>query len=176
MIGPVEYLPDASVDAEQDLQIRALLSICFAGPGDVDFMERRYFREPCSQRWVIHHEGNTIAHTGIHEKSVIHDSRTYAIGGICEVCVHPDFRRQGAVAPMLREAHDWLAQHDFDFAVLFGRAEIYTSSGYFQVENLFCDPEEAQGGNQRTQINAMVKEVAKVSWPDGEVYLPGLTF
>ena len=173
----VEYLADASVDAPLDAQIRGLLTKCFTRPEDVVFKDRRYFREPYPHRWVIRDAQDTIiAHVGVHEKTAETDGRIFRIGGIAEVCVHPDFRGRGLVKKMLVRVHDWLIQHEFDFAVLFGDARVYGSSGYVQVNNLVHDNVTATGEICTSHSPTMVRQLSNIPWPDGQVYLPGPKF
>lgn len=173
----VEYLPDSSVDAALDAQIRGLLTKCFTKPEDVVFRDRRYFREPYPHRWVIKDtQGSIIAHVGVHEKSVEADGQRFRIGGIAEVCVHPKFRGRGFVKAMLTRVHDWLIRHGFDFAVLFGDSRVYRSSGYVEVNNLIHDAITAEGKSCTTQSPAMVRQLSDTPWPDGQVYLPGPKF
>lgn len=173
----VEYLPDALVDAATDENIRNLLTTCFTGPNDAVFKERRYFREPYQHRWVIRNELSLIiAHIGVHQKHVESNGTIYRIGGIAEVCVHPEFRGQGFVRIMLDSAHKWLIRHPFDFAVLFGNIKIYKSSGYMQVKNLWMDADPADESKPRQHAAALVKELSNTPWPQGELYLPGPTF
>ena len=173
----VEYLADSSVGAALDAQIRGLLTTCFTKPEDVVFRDRRYFVEPYPNRWVIRDtRGVIIAHVGVHEKAVEADGRTFRIGGIAEVCVHPDFRGRGFVRAMLACVHDWLIRHEFDFAVLFGDPSIYSSSGYVQVNNLVHDDVTSTGEKCTSQSPAMVRLLSDAPWPDGRVYLPGPKF
>ena len=102
----VEYVPDATVDAELDQQLRALLSLCFTKPHDAVFQHRRYFLEPYPHRWMVREAaGRVIAHVGAHDKSVEADGERFRIGGICEVCVHPAVRGRGLVRRMLAVVH-----------------------------------------------------------------------
>jgi predicted N-acetyltransferase YhbS len=170
----IEYLPDDHVDEALDSELRNLLTTCFTKPQDVVFKERRYFREPYPHRWVIRNEhGAIVAHIGVHEKNVEAEGRSSRIGGMAEVCVHPDYRGRGYVRMMLVCIHDWLAKHGFEFAVLFGDPRVYGSSGYVQVKNLFNG---AGLKRDRKQVTAMIKELSGKPWPRTEVYLPGLTF
>ncbi len=151
--------------------------MCFTKPQDVVFKDRRYFCEPYPHRWVIQDEGHSIiAHAGVHEKAVEADGRRFRIGGIAEVCVHPEFRGRGFVRAMLACIHDWLIRHEFDFAVLFGEPSIYQSSGYVEASNLVHDAATGAGHGCRPQSPAMVKELSGTPWPTGEVYLPGPMF
>jgi predicted acetyltransferase len=169
----IEYLPDDSIDDALDLEIRDLLSTCFTKPGDEIFKERRYWREPYPHRWVIRDEhGALVSHIGVHEKHVEFDGETFSIGGICEVCVLPEYRGRGYVRLMLACINEWLSAHDFVFAMLFGQELIYASSGYMKVENLF------NGGGEKgwKPSPGMICELRETQWPSGEVHLPGRGF
>ncbi|MFC1634898.1 GNAT family N-acetyltransferase [Planctomycetota bacterium] len=173
----VEYLPDSSVDASWDTEIRGLLTKCFTKPVDIVFRDRRYFREPYPHRWVIRDaQDSIIAHVGVHEKSVEANGRTFRIGGIAEVCVHPECRGRGFVKTMLTCVHDWLIRHEFDFAILFGKAHMYSSSGYVEVNNLVHDAVTAAGESCTRQSPAMVRQLSETPWPAGQVYMPGPKF
>ena len=151
--------------------------MCFTKPEDIVFKERRYFREPYPHRWVIRDaQDDIIAHVGVHEKSVEADERTFPIGGIAEVCVHPDLRGRGFVKSMLACVHDWLIRHGFDFAVLFGDPRVYSSSGYIEVNNLVHDDWKATGEIYTSQSPVMVRQLFDTPWPAGMVYLSGPKF
>lgn len=169
----IEYLSDNSVTDREDSEIRGLLTTCFTKPQDVVFREQRFFREPYPNRWIIRNENCVlIAHIGVHEKQVAANDGTYRIGGIAEVCVHPDYRGRAYVKMMLRSVHAWLSDHGFTYALLFGSASVYASSGYKCIGNL------VHGGEMEgwRTVGAMVKELAGKSWPEGTVKLPGPTF
>ena len=169
----IEYLPDADVTDAIDHELRGLLTTCFTKPQDVVFRHQRYFREPYQHRWVIRDENSTIvSHIGVHEKHVMAAGQSFRIGGICEVCVHPNCRGKGYVKLMIHCVHTWLPRHGFVFAVLFGSPLVYASSGYTQIDNLVHGTEK-EGWKS---VKAMVHEVALTSWPNGEVRLPGPTF
>ena len=173
----VEYLADFSVDASLDAQIRGLLTTCFTKPEDVVFKDRRYFLEPYPHRWVIWDaDGSIIAHVGVHEKTVEAEGYTFRVGGIAEVCVHPEFRGRGYVKTLLACVHDWLMRHKFDFAILFGVPRVYGSSGYVQVNNLVHDDVTAAGESCVSQNPAMVRQLSDTPWPAKQVYLPGPKF
>ncbi len=177
MTGEVEYLLDASIDAATDAEVRALLTACFTKAKDAMFRHRRYAKEPYPHHWVIRDEdGAIVAHLGVHEKHVQAGGRAYSIGGIAEVCVHPDCRGRGSVKHMLAAAHGYLAGEGFDFAVLFGNPKVYGSSGYVQKANVWHDSEKPHTPGDRERVTVMVRELSGVPWPAGEVYLPGPTF
>lgn len=112
MSPDIAYLPDDSIDDAGDQELRDLLTTCFTKPQDFVFKTRRYFQEPYKHRWTIRDEhGVLIAHVGVHEKTIEADGQSYRIGGICEVCVHPNYRGRGYVKAMLECVHDWLTEH-----------------------------------------------------------------
>jgi predicted N-acetyltransferase YhbS len=169
----IEYLPDERVDDALDLEIRGLLTSCFTKPQDVVFNDRRYFREPYPHRWVIRDShGALIAHIGVHEKHVEIEGSKFRIGGICEVCVHPDHRGKGYVRRMLKLIHEWLSERGFVFTILFGDPLVYGSSGYVQVANLF-NGGDAEGWRQ---AKGLMNELSGTQWPSGKVLMPGPGF
>ncbi len=169
----VEYLPDSAVDEALDRELRELLTVCFTKPQDTVFKAQRYFRQPYRHRWVIRDEaGRLSAHAGVHEKRIEADGRHWPIGGVAEVCVRPDCRGRGYVKAMLACAHEWMTGNGATFSVLFGRPEVYASSGYASVDNLVHDADNGE----RQSVKALVKVLTDVPWPAGVVYLPGPKF
>jgi GNAT superfamily N-acetyltransferase len=173
----VEYLPDAAIDKALDAELRGLLTLCFTKAEDVVFRTRRYFKEPYAHRWVIRDgNGALIAHAGVHDKQIEAAGRLYRIGGLCEVCVRPSYRGRGFVRAMLAAVDDWMRRNAFDFAVLFGDAQVYKSSGYVAATVLIDEPSPEGGGPCPKPSQAMVKPVGVTPWPDGDVRLIGIKF
>lgn len=170
----IDYLPDATVDDALDRELRALLTTCFTKPQDTVFQTQRYFREPYPHRWIVRDEhARMAAHIGVHEKSVESEGQRYPIAGIAEVCVHPEHRQRGYVKAMLAHIHPWLSRHAFVFGMLFGKPAVYASSGYVSVDNLYHD---ADSGDERKQVKAMIKALSETPWPEAEAYLRGPKF
>lgn len=171
---PIDYLPDDGVDAAMDRELRDLLCICFTGPQDAVFKTQRYFKEPYPHRWIIRDaQGKLVAHIGVHVKTIQAGEQRFQVGGIAEVCVYPEVRGRGYVKAMLPLIHRWLAAHGFDFAMLFGATDVYRSSGYIRVENVYqlVGPQQERKG-----CTPMIALLGKTPWPSGEVYLPGPAF
>lgn len=177
-LSKVEYLKDETVDSRLDHELRSILSICFIKPHHSVFQKRRYFREPPQHRWIIRNKsGEIVAHAAVHEKTVTAGGEKFKIGGVAEVCVHPEFRGHGLVKILLSSVNKWLCSQNFPFSVLFGNPRIYSSSGYSPVDNLFHDSETDNGTTMRKQSShAMIKQLLDKSWPLEEVSLPGLSF
>lgn len=172
---PIEYVPDAAVDPLLDDKLRKLLCLCFTKPGDRVF-KRRYLHEPPQHRWLMQDDEMAIAHIAVHEKYVVVDKIKYPIGGIAEVCVHPNHRGKGYVKHILAAIEIWLLSQKVELTVLFGNPKIYASSGYRPVTNLFHDGENSQGKPSFESVKAMAKPLANRAWFTTEVYLPGKTF
>ena len=171
----IEYLPDACIDAAVDREIRGLLTTCFTGPQDAVFQTRRYFNEPYPHRWIIRDERGALgAHVGVHDKLARAADRDFRFGGIAEVSVRPDCRGRGYVRDTLAVVHEWLARNGFVFSILFGKPEVYGSSGYLAKTNALCSPAAGEAPEHLERV--LVKELAGVSWPEGDVTLQGLKF
>ncbi len=173
----VEYIRDLDVDADLDRSLRDLLSICFTKSGDEVFRERRYFKEPPSHRWFIRNkEGCVIAHVALHEKVVVSSNQDIRVGGVADVCVHPEFRGQGFVRKILVEVHGWLRLNGYRFSLLFGVPRVYTSSEYVSVTNLFWKSKLDNGTVNWEPKAAMVCQLLETEWPTDNVYLRGQIF
>ncbi len=172
----MRYLFDGDVGPVEDAEIRRLLSRCFTEPQDAVFHDRRYYNEPYPHRWIVRDEDDRlIAHAGVHEKIVRCGGNVYGAGGIAEVCVDPDFRGRGITRDLLSAIHEWLSGSGFFFSVLMGDPQVYQSSGYRSVGNLYCD--DLSGRTRFHCAWAMVRPLRAMPWPDNtEVYIPGPVF
>lgn len=169
----LSYIADGDVDAALDRELRDLLSTCFIKPGDEVFRQRRYFIDPPQHRWLLRDDsGRLIAHSAAHEKTIFIDSAPVPLCGVAEVCVHPEARHQGHVRRLLAALHPFMAERGFAFSALSGNPDVYRSSGYRVVHNLYYQ----QGDQRRPFAQAMVHEMAKRSWPQDEVFLLGNFF
>ena len=177
MIPAIEYLPDSDVDAVLDEQLRSLFSTCFTGPHNERFKWQRFYSEMPQHRWLIREPGRVIAHAAMHDKSIGSAAGNFAIGGIAEVSVHPDFRGRGLVKQLLAAAHAAAAQRVVPFAFLFGNRDVYRSSGYVPVKNplRFFDPDR-NGCYVRLDDTALVALLGPTPWPEGEIDLRGPIF
>lgn len=98
----IENIADQAVDAVLDQQLRDLLCACYLKPVDVVFRDRRFFREPPDHHWLVRDAAaRPIAQVSVHERALIQDWRRIPMGGIAEVCVHPDYRGRGLVRQMV---------------------------------------------------------------------------
>ncbi|EDL55791.1 hypothetical protein VSAK1_17372 [Vibrio mediterranei AK1] len=176
IVTDIKYILDDNVDDTINQQLIALLSRCFTKPSDERFKVQRYYNEMPQHRWYIKSpsEDAIIAHLAVHEKTVRIGSQQALIGGVAEVCVHPNYRGHGYVKLLLKQAHNWMAQQGYVYSVLFGRDEVYSSSGYERVTNLYLVGEEIPP--RATSVSAMVTPLTDKKWPHFKVELKGLAF
>ena len=92
------------------------------------------------------------------------------IGGVAEVCVARGRRGCGLAKQLLATIDDWLRADGVPFAVLFGRPEIYRSSGYTPITN------PLRPRRFPFSRKAMVKVLADEAWPAGLIDLRGPGF
>jgi len=179
-----EYLPDSAVNADDDQQIRDLLMKCFTIEDTALLQTQRWFYESPAHRWVIRDErGVIVAHMAAHAKRVVCEGASWPIGGIADVCVHPEHRGRGHVRAIAREIHEFLRTHGFVFSVLFGSPKVYGSSGYVSVKNIWMEedlpkwlPCLSTKGKWKN-VPGMVYELSDMRWFGAEmVELPGLAF
>ena len=180
----IEYVCEPSVDAELDWQLRVLLALCFTPP---QFSARRFHYEMPLHRWFIRDpfvlaeqfprgespQRRIIAHLAVHDKTLGCTAGDIRIGGVAEVCVHPDFRGQKLVSRLLEPAHAWMREAGMPFGMLLGNPKVYGSNGYKAVQNplRFYDV-AAKAWVTRTAADcALVKPLGTRVWPAGEIDL-----
>lgn len=173
----ISYIPDSSVNSALDRELRELFTTCFTQPHDRVFHHQRYFKTPYPHRWVIRDQQNKIiAHTGVHEKEFFLNGSWVQVGGVAEVCVHPDFRGLGYARTLLSVVHKWLFEKEFSFSLLFGDEQIYQSSGYSPASNL-CSEIVPMGREGSTALpHVLVRALTDTSWPTQNVYIEGVPF
>ncbi len=173
----LEYVREPGVSDALDLELRELISSSFPQPHNTFFKERRFAQEMPLHRWLMRDEASRlVAHLAVHEKRVLVGDSELAVGGIAEVCVHESQRGKGLVKQLLERAHRRLRDGGIEFALLFGEAPIYLSSGYvpLTVEIRWLDPES--GAFQSGPRRSLYKALAERAWPDGQVDLRGPLF
>ena len=171
----IKYIQDLDVDKELNDKIIQLFTICFARHSII--RHQRYFKEMPQHRWYIEEDNKIIAHLALHEKKISLANGSFPIGGVAEVCVHPDHRGKGYVKQMLKKAHKWLKENKYPFAMLFGDQKIYSSSGYSVIENEIKYFDDKIGKWKiETSKYAMIKALSDKPCPEGLININGPTF
>lgn len=175
MAFQIERVDEPHVDPELDAKLRALLSTCFTQPQDNIFLSQRFFHQMPHHRWIIDGPKGLIAHVAVHEKTLGSKSGELPVWGIAEVCVHPDYRGRGLVKKILDQVHREVDQ--VDFMVLFGKTNVYSSSGYKSITNpLRVYESVARNWKVQPIASAMVRSCGRRVWPEGEIDLRGPVF
>ncbi len=168
---------DTRVDDALDAELRTLLSTCFTGPHNAVFRTQRHFRVPPLHRWLRRDATGLTVHLAAHDLNAAHAGGTIRFAGIAEVCVRPDCRGQGLVRAVLDEAHHELAAMGFHWAALFGKPEVYASSGYRATGQPI---RHVDGGVivEKAFPSFQVRALGPAAglWPDGVIDLRGPTF
>lgn len=171
----INYIKDSDVDEELNAQFIEILSLCFSN--QPVFKTQRYFKEKPSYRWYIEDGNLIIAHVAVHDKDIETKKGVIRIGGVAEVCVHPDYRGKGLVKKMLAFIHERLKENGFGFAMLYGEERVYSSSGYTTIKNeiKFLDHVTKEWKIEISK-DAMVAPLIDDNWPDGLIDIKGPTF
>ena len=171
----IQYIQDSKVDETLNKKLVDLLGICFIK--EPLLKVRRYFKEMPQRRWYIEENDLIMAHLALHEKTISAEIGDFPIGGVAEVCVHPDFRGKGSVKKMLVETHNWMKENNIPFSVLFGEKEIYSSSGYTPVENeIKYFDDKTDKWIVEVNRHAMKNVLGNSQWPEGLININGPMF
>ncbi len=173
----IRYLRDEEVDDDLDRQLRALLLKCF--PHNAHHLEtKRWFRENPQNRWFAFDENGVLAaHIAAHEKIIGAGDKDLKVLGIAEVSVAPQFRGQRLVKIILEQVHQWGKEREFEFAVLAGMHQVYSSSGYVNAENLISAIDVETGQNiTEKRSHFMYRPLDNQVWPDSKIDVRGPMF
>jgi predicted N-acetyltransferase YhbS len=168
-------IADREVDPKLDQELRELLSTCFTKAQDTGFKRQRYWQEPPESHYLIREpNGRVVAHAALFHKKLGSAAGDVEIGGVGDLCVHPDRRGQGLVKVLLRKLHEDLVRRGIPFAMLTGDAKVYGSSGYVPITTPLHYRE--YGGTAwvtQPHPQAMVCVFGKARWPEGTLDLRG---
>ena len=131
----IEFYHENDITDPDNAKLMALLQTCF--PATPQFKEHRFYLEPPASRWLIRRNDRIIANAVVYDRTVSADEKPIRIAGIGDVCVHPDHRGKGLVGQLLSDVHTRAQADGFAFALLFGKTQIYRSSGYLPCTNEF---------------------------------------
>lgn len=105
---------------------------------------------------VAEEKGRLIAYMRAAPRTIWIGSSRIKMGGIAEVCTHPEHRRRGIASHLLREMVDLMAEREYPVSMLYGRSEFYGRLGWercsifhgirAQIRNL---PDFREGGKVR---------------------------
>jgi Predicted acetyltransferase len=163
----INYIEDIYVDSILDQKIRTILSKCFSY--EPRFATQRYANDLPKHRWYIEDGPEIVAHLAAHEKEFIINQQRVGFIGIAEVCVIPEYRGKKLVQCLLEKAESICPE--YEYSILLGEPQYYSSSGYFQVGNISLTRDIHNAAS-----HAMVKCLHGSAWPAEAVVIEGLPF
>jgi len=174
--GPL-YRQDGDLTLQEDIALRRLLRLSF--PFRLAFLRRRYRHGvPPEHRWLIHDAtGTLIAHAAAYDRRIATETGSLlTIGGIAEVCVHPEARGRGFLKQLLAAIHAAYAERGIAFCMLFGAAKLYRSSGYMPISNRVLTRGFPLGFNPFHGTPMIRPLRLDAAWPSGTIDLCGPVF
>ena len=172
---------ERDLTAEHAEEIRCLQQAAF--PGTTEFLTQRWWHTPVADdEWWLgaRVDGELIGSARLLFRTIVTTGGERVIGGIGNVCSHPDRRGQGAAAACMRAAAEEIGR-EADFGVLFcGEAVrgFYERLGWQVVDNELY-PRPAGAGGERVRSTghgcAMISPGRQTldEWPAGEIDLNG---
>lgn len=91
---------------------------------------------------VLFQDGRMVASVTNFDRWVyVGDGRRARVSCIGSVCTHPEFRRRGLARQLLAACLEWMLAKGFHWSSLFGREEVYNSSGWTVLTSFTCTAE-----------------------------------
>ena len=171
----IEFYSESDITDLDNKKLMDLLQLCF--PKVKCLETSRFYLERSDFRWFIRNSDKIIANTVVHDKIFLSDEKSISIAGIAAVCVHPIHRGKGLVREMLSEIHSWAKGRGYSFAFLFGKTEIYQSSGYIQCKSQLRYLDHRKNIEEVKQIgSAYYCPLRNESWPKSLIDIQGPRF
>ncbi len=171
----IKFYKESDVSETDNRRLMELQQLCF--PMLECFKTRRYYVESPEFRWFIRNDDKIIANSVVHDKIFMSDKENFKIAGVAIVCVHPKLRNKGLAKKLLSEIHKWAKDKDYSFLFLFGKNEIYQSSGYIQCNNIFKFIDHWNKTEEIKQIDtAHYVSINHKSWPKSLIDIQGPMF
>jgi predicted N-acetyltransferase YhbS len=168
---------------ELDREIRRLQQEAF--PRTVEFAQQRWWHTPPSddELWFnARHEGRLVGSVRLVRRTVRTPDGQRTVGGIANVCSHPQARGLGAAKACMTAAQEYIAgSGQIDFGVLFcgdGVRPFYEKLGWKAVDNevLVGDPPVRHKYNDPDHHGFIMVYPGRrcmSQWPAGTVNLDG---
>lgn len=144
------------------------------------FENHRWLIKPGSNDlWFLAQKGKrVVGSVWLHHRTVAAQVGPLKIGGIGNVCSHPDVWGQGFARACLTKAQEYLSHSDqIEFGLLFaGRAEsaFYEKLGWRRVENPIWNTAEGKKIKEATGVKMIYPARFPLAyWPEGEISLNG---
>lgn len=172
---------ECDLTPDQQADVQALQQLGF--PGTPEFPTQRWWHTPldAGEQWLgARLDGALIGSVRLLFRTIVTDGGELVVGGIANVCSHPDHRGEGAAKACMRAAEQVIAT-EADFGLLMtggGVWKFYQSLGWQVVDNHMIhrqtDGKDAPGHNGSDDYNMICPgRLTLADWPAGEINING---
>ena len=181
----IEITREQDLSPRQDREIMELQRLSF--PQSEDLARYRWCRTPLGDDlWFgVRREGRLVASVRLLGRVIRVGGKELSVGGVGNVCSHPDVRGSGAGKAVIEAVRDYFRKKErFDFGFLFCADEkrgFYARFDWREITNEMTS-RESDGTLKRWkhdgQGHMMIcpGRISDGQWPDGEVDLNGPTW
>lgn len=171
----IEFYSESDVTNFDNKKLMELLQLCF--PMLKCFETNRFYLERSDFRWFIRNNNKIIANAVVLDKIFLSEGKKISIAGVAEICVDPAYRGKGLARKLLSEIHSWAKSQGYSFTFLYGKTEIYRSSGYIQCNNQLKYINHMENIEEIKQIDtAHYCPLKNESWPESLINTQGPIF
>jgi len=174
----IKRIEEFKLSSKQHLDISQLLKVCFSAYPD----NRSFYKQFPSFRFLVFEKKSIIAHLAIIHRLVKVDAKNFAIFGVSDLCVHPDFQHQKIASILLEKLEELGKKHRIDFILLIAQEQkFYKKNGYKTFDNtcrwIIINEAQSLGIAERNLDHAlMVKTLSDKKWKKGTVDFLGSLF
>jgi len=165
------------ISTENHQQIIELQQVCFS-----EAQSRSYFKQLPHFRYLVFADNTLIAHLGVDHRVIRVGDSIFSIFGIIDLCVKPEYRRQGIASQLLNILTELAIANSIDFLFLVShRDSFYLNNGFEAVsqECTWLGIKEHQNCGILTETieeNLMIKQTGNKAWVDKPIDLLGYMF
>ncbi len=174
----IQRIEEFKINKKQHSIISELLKLCFSAyPSN-----RSFYKQFPSFRYLVFKEKKLIAHLAIIHRMIKVGQENFAIFGVSDLCVHPDFQQKKVASVLLEELETLGKKHNIDFITLIAHEQKFYKKNGFQVYNNNCrwliiNEQQSLGLAQRNLGNSlMIRALGEKNWNNGMVDFQGCLF
>lgn len=160
-------------------QITKLRNICF--PNSVK--DRSYYKQLPHFRYLVYDNEQLISQMGVDHRVISVENSIFKIFGVIDLCVLPEYQRQGIATQLLNSLTKLAEAKSIDFLLLVPDDDrLYAKNGFQYVSNYcsFLRIHEHQNYGvafEKIENDFMVKQIGEKTWgQDGLIDLLGYIF
>ena len=163
----LEIFPELTEDLAESVKLFIAENFYAEGERTPELLKEeveKFYSQP--KAWLLAFEKDQIiGTTGLHQRKIQFNNKDIVLGGIGNVCVRKDQRRQGTAAQMLKEAVKTLKGWGCDVAYLCAdikeSGDLYTKVGFVPLNRPYTF--HGQSGKLYEDINGMIAPIKSPS-------------